>query len=140
MGAWGTGPFDNDDALDLFLELEDASPEDAAQRLRAALLVVTAEDESYLESPAANEAVAAAAVVAFSHSQSDPTGNPRVAQWLVERAPALGPEDEELAAKALDRVCGEHSEWVELWSDAGLEQEARAAAERLALALSSPRR
>ena len=138
MGAWGTGPFDNDDALDLFLELEDATPEAAARRLREALQVVAEEDESYLESPAANEAVAAAAVVAFSYSQEDPTGNPRVAQWLVERAPALGPDDGVLAARALDRVCGEHSEWVELWSDAGLEQEARAVAERLAVTLNTP--
>ncbi|HKA67996.1 MAG TPA: DUF4259 domain-containing protein [Actinomycetes bacterium] len=139
MGAWGTGPFDNDDALDLFLEIEDAGPAEAAQRLRAALQVVAAEDDSYLEAPAANEAVAAAAVVAFSYSHSDPTGNPRVARWLTERAPALGPDDGALAAKALERVCGEHSEWLELWSEAGLGQQARAVAEQLALALQSPR-
>ena len=138
MGAWGTGPFDNDDALDLFLEIEDADPEAAAERLRAALLVAAADDDSYLEAPAANEAVAAAAVVAFSYSHTDPTGNPRVAQWLMERTPALGRDDGELAAKALDRVCGEHSEWVELWSAAGLGEQARAVAEQLVVTLRSP--
>jgi hypothetical protein len=107
--------------------------------LRAALLVAAAEDDSYLEAPAANEAVAAAAVVAFSYSHTDPTGNPRVAHWLVERAPALGRDDGELAARALDRVCGEHSEWVELWSEAGLGEQARAVAEQLAVALRLPR-
>ena len=137
MGAWGTGPFDNDEALDLFLDLEDAEPEHVAVRLRE-VLRVAAEDESFLEAPAANEAIAAAAVVAYSYSHADPTGNPRVARWLTERAPALGAADGVLAARAIERVCGEHSEWVELWSDAGLEAEARAVAMRLQQALAAP--
>ena len=30
MGAWGTGPFENDDALDLVGEINDAEPDAVA--------------------------------------------------------------------------------------------------------------
>lgn len=63
MGAWGTGPFDNDDALDFFLDIEDAPSDRIAMRVRGAL-EVAADEDAYLEERAAGEAIAAAAVVA----------------------------------------------------------------------------
>ena len=55
MGAWGHGPFDNDDAGDWVFELEDSG----VSALRSALQL----DGGYVEAPEAAAGVAAAAVV-----------------------------------------------------------------------------
>ncbi len=36
MGAWGTGPFENDDAADWILSLEDGSVDDVSMALEVA--------------------------------------------------------------------------------------------------------
>lgn len=156
VGAWGTGPFDNDDALDFFLDIEDAPSDRIAKRVRDAL-GVAADEDAYLEEPAAGEAIAAAAVVACWRSAAagvtapeagtvgpgigldsgsgrtfgaasglDLAGNPRVSQWLASHRASLVAADTELALRALDRVSGARSEWRELWADAGHAEEAQA--------------
>ncbi|RYD66813.1 MAG: DUF4259 domain-containing protein, partial [Verrucomicrobiaceae bacterium] len=62
MGSWGVLPFENDDALDWVWELEDA--ENFAVLELALEDVASAEAEDYIEAPQAEEALAAAEVVA----------------------------------------------------------------------------
>ncbi len=54
MGAWGSGPFENDDACDWLDELADSG----VAALRAALAL--ADDAEYLEAPDGSVIVAAA--------------------------------------------------------------------------------
>lgn len=156
VGAWGTGPFDNDDALDFFLDIEDAPSDRIAKRVRDAL-GVAADEDAYLEEHAAGEAIAAAAVVAYWRSAAagvtgpgaealgsgtgldvgsgagsgagsglDLAGNPRVSRWLASHRATLVAADADLALRALDRVSSARSEWTELWADAGHADEAQA--------------
>ncbi|MGC5412478.1 DUF4259 domain-containing protein, partial [Streptomyces sp. DT225] len=63
MGTWDVGPFDNDTAADWCGGLDDAAPEAREGMVRAAL-AETAGTTDYLDSDVANEAIAAAALVA----------------------------------------------------------------------------
>ena len=62
MGAWGAGPFDNDDAADWAGELEDAEPDERPAMIRAALSDA-ADEPDYLKIAVGEIAIAAAAVV-----------------------------------------------------------------------------
>lgn len=164
MGAWGTGPFDNDDGMDFFLDLEDAPAEAVTSRVRD-VLSLAASDDAFVDEHLAGEALAAAAVVAHwclssarstvgraatdggaARTDSDAApaqgdaaagvaGNPRVADWLATHPPALAPADADLAVRALDRMSDERCEWNSLWAHAGRGEEARAVIERLRGAL-----
>src|SRR3954470_16325508 len=73
MGAWGSGPFDNDDAADLAGDL--AEPTESASVVAAlgdALLAATAGEE-YIDAPEMSRAIAAAAIVAMFGDESLPT-------------------------------------------------------------------
>ena len=119
MGAWGPGPFDNDDASDWAFEFEGLDES-------AGLNVVTAALEGfnpgeYLESPEGANAVAAAAVVAWMRDPSKISDTPygdSAAMWV--RAGAQ-PTDELIAAAlaALDHVRSDESELAELWAESG---------------------
>ncbi|MCX9190849.1 hypothetical protein C3Y87_05365 [Carbonactinospora thermoautotrophica] len=136
MGSWGTGPFDNDDAMDFFGELELADPDKAMTRVRD-VLVATVERPGCLEVSEANVAVAAAALVAAGRSRFARSGSQVVDEWLSTHRPHASQDDQELAIRALDRVCGTDSEWLELWQTAGKEQDVRACVENLKRILSS---
>jgi hypothetical protein len=118
MGAWGTGPFDNDDAMDFFGEVEDCDGDKVVTRLREALSA-TSGRPGYLEVSEANVAIAAASLVAAGRSRLARAGHPAVDDWLASRRPETTPGDQELALRALDRVCGPSSEWLDLWQEAG---------------------
>ncbi len=111
MGAWGTGPFDNDDAGDWVFELED----DGVAAVRAALDVPA---ESTADRQAA--AVAAAAVVALTqgvHVES----SAEVDDWLAAAEPSALEELRALAlaaAAVLHRVL-DGSELAELYDETG---------------------
>jgi hypothetical protein len=135
MGAWGTGPFDNDDAADFAGDLDDAAPEDRPQLIRDALLAA-ADNDDYLESPEAWVAIAATAVVASQQHAGpgvDPVYGP---DFLVDGGtidlPAVFVE---LSLRAIVRVVGEQSEWRELWEEADALNEAVAALEPIRAAL-----
>lgn len=120
MGAWGAGPFDNDDASDWAFEF-DGLDESGGLRVVAEALQLTQPDE-YLESPEGANAVAAAAVVAWMR---DPSGVPdspygeSAATWVRTARPM--PTDELLAAAlaAIDRVRADESELADLWAESG---------------------
>ena len=147
MGAWGTGPFDNDDGMDFFLDLEDASAEKITHRVREVLTVAVG-DDSYLDEHVAGETLAAAAVVAHwrrsgsgaadGEIAASVAGNPRVAEWLAKHPPVLTAADADLALRALDRVSGDRCEWSALWTHAGRGEEARAVVQRLREVIAAP--
>ena len=58
MGAWSSGPFDNDDAADLMIELEDAPSWDVVRETFADVLV----NPDYVELSDGARAYAAAAL------------------------------------------------------------------------------
>ncbi|MEU2021018.1 DUF4259 domain-containing protein [Streptomyces sp. NPDC016469] len=113
MGAWDVGPFDNDTAADWCGGLDEAAPEAREGMVRAAL-AGTAGTTGYLDSDVANEAIAAAALVAAQCPGGAPADS------------AYGPDEplpdltglRELALRALDRVLTEPSEALELWEEA----------------------
>jgi hypothetical protein len=61
MGAWGSGPFDSDEAGDFVSDLLDAGDWGGAE---AAFDAVFAVGDDYLEAPDSSAAIAAAAVLA----------------------------------------------------------------------------
>lgn len=116
MGAWGAGPFENDDAGDWSYGF-DGADEASGHRLLAEALHLGAPDE-YVEATAGSVAVAAAAVVSWLHAPDeipDPPDGESPAAWV--RAVGPGPYTELTAAAlaALDRVRGDDSELAELW-------------------------
>lgn len=109
MGAWGLGPFDNDDAGDWIYLLE----ADGVTAIAAALDL----DEGPVEEPAASEAVAAAAVVGLALGLTVESVE-EVDDWMAggdtDALASYGPA----AAVALDRVLA-GSELAELHDEAG---------------------
>lgn len=115
MGAWGTGPYENDDAADLLLELAAMPRDRRPDRVRAALTV----SGGYLDIREADQAVGAAALVAAASGM--PTDGPQHAMELIQSGAIPGSSRfRELARTALARVEGAESEWRDLWDDAGL--------------------
>ena len=103
MGAWGTGPFDNDEAGDWSYTLEDGGPE----LLGAAL--AGAEGDFAV--------VAAAAIVA--HAWDVPVDlDDEVEEWVADQDRDLLRERGEQAVSALTAVL-EDSEVKDLWEEAG---------------------
>jgi hypothetical protein len=111
MGNWGYGPFDDDNALEWVLELEEATDWSAVETaLRA---VAETPLDAYLQPPDAHVAWAAAAVVAAAES-SDVALPDRVAAWLLEHRESCPPELRPLATNALQRILAGRPEPPEL--------------------------
>jgi hypothetical protein len=110
VGAWDSGPFDNDDGADFAAQLT-AAPNwnTVREALQSALRL------DYLEAQLASEAVAAASFVAAAYSGDSSLalgGGPGLLKLL-------GPVPVELrvlAAEALPRIA-ERSELAELWNE-----------------------
>ena len=113
-GAWDTGPFDNDDALDWVWELTDST--DLSVLNRALDDVVRS--PGYIDAPYASMALAAAEVLAAIR------GNPRdglpdeVADW-VSRYDLTPPDGmTEKAQRAIELILDTNiSELAQLWGD-----------------------
>jgi hypothetical protein len=134
MGAWGTGPFENDDALDFTSELQS----DGASSIRAALeAVALLEREAYLEAPDSSRAIAAAEVLAATRGRPAPDLPPEITDW-VSSVPHVDESLVPLAVVAMTRIL-EDSELKELWESStdGPEWERRVAdvRDRLAIGL-----
>lgn len=109
MGAWGSGPFDNDDAGDWVYSLEDSG----VSALRAALEL----DGGYVEAPEAAAAVAASAVVALARGLSVESTE-EVSDWLEDADTEEVRSLTGAAVSALGRVL-EGSELAELYDESG---------------------
>jgi hypothetical protein len=129
MGAWGAGPFENDDALDFLGDLREATPTEIAEQIAAAISAVLAPEDPYVDAGAMSIAVAAASLIAVRAGAPAPP-DPAVSEWL--EAAAFGASDEMRAqAKALfDRALDPtDNEWFDLWVESDAIDEARAAVE-----------
>ncbi|WP_433516293.1 DUF4259 domain-containing protein [Nonomuraea sp. CA-143628] len=136
MGTWDVGPFDNDSAADWCGDLHDAAPEQRPALVRKALKVVVGRTR-YLDSDEAVEAIAAAAIVASQRSGM-PITSPYAPDFLLEGGRVeINDELVALAVRALDRLMGEDSEWLELWEESGSSPEAVAVIEGIRGALGS---
>ncbi|MGW1724434.1 DUF4259 domain-containing protein [Streptomyces sp. NPDC002306] len=113
MGTWNIHPFDNDTAADFANDLDDAVMAEREALIRRAL-IRAADNQDYLEAPEAEEAVAAAALVAAQCSGSGPTSIPYGPE---EPIPALPADLRPLAVDALDRVLADESELSDLWEE-----------------------
>lgn len=110
MGAWGHGPFENDDAGDWIGELEDAN--DFWAFVRSTLDSIASAGDEYLEAPDCSMTVAAAEVVAAS------LGRPvdeEVQAWVSGQS-AAPTEIVDLARRAVGAIKSK-SELRELWEE-----------------------
>lgn len=114
MGAWGSGSFENDDALDWADALGEST--DASILLEAFQAVLAVD---YVEAPDAAVALAAAEVVAAARGSPTSELPPSVALWLGAHSDAVGTETVRTAIAAVDRVAAPHSELRELWIESG---------------------
>lgn len=112
MGTWGSGSFENDDAMDWVYELE----ERGVKALDAALSAISDDEEEYVEAPDAVNAIAAAEVVAAALGKPAKDLPEEVTAW-VESKPKLKPNLVTSAIAAVERV-QQSSELKELWDDA----------------------
>lgn len=116
MGAWGTGPFENDDALDLVGEINDSEP-DAVGELLTDILDVPDPDEE-MDEVDGTEAYAVAALLAAKLERLEVTSPDvldAVSKIPTEVVGALLPN----ARTMLTRILGENSEFAELWIESG---------------------
>lgn len=119
-GAWGAGPFDNDDAQDWVIELQKGS---GIAALAGALQHVETVS-GYIEAPECSVALAAAAIVAVARGKPAADLPEEVQQWLESARPRVTPQ---LVSRAHDVVVrcrdSKESELRELWleTDAGKE-------------------
>ncbi len=118
VGAWGLGPFDNDDAADFAAEFEALDDSEGLEALIAALGAVGGE---YIAVDEGARAVAAAEVLAAIVGLAGPTTsyNETAMAWIERTSPPSNAALVDFALAALERVMGEASELAELWDDAG---------------------
>jgi Domain of unknown function (DUF4259) len=114
MGAWGTGPFDNDDAGDFADAVAGRGDLAAIKSIFDQVLVA-----DYVEAPLAWEAVAGADIMAMLAGQPrNKTDYPEsIQKWSKNAARAPSADEKEKARRALDRILSPQSELLELWED-----------------------
>lgn len=110
MGAWGTGAFDNDAALDWVGELEDGGITAIESALDEAVR------SSDLSAPTDVEAIAAAEVVAAAIGRPLPGLSEEIAALVAHVGPGVTPEHTARARTAVERVLNA-SELSELWAE-----------------------
>jgi Domain of unknown function (DUF4259) len=116
MGAWGTGIFDNDTACDWAYSLEESRDLSVVE---SALDRVLSAGADYLESPDAEEALAACEVVARlqgnfgeRNSYTEPAD-----LWVATSKLEAPPKLAKKALAAIERILAEPSGIVDLWKE-----------------------
>lgn len=119
MGAWDIGHFDNDTAADFGGRVDDAESGKKADMLRDVLTAVAdTGPEDYAD--CGEEAVAAAALIAAQCPGGEPVTS---AYGPKEPLPSLPADLRPLAVRALNRLTEKNAEPLDLWADAGADQE-----------------
>ena len=115
MGAWGTGAFENDDALDFVADVIGGA---GLELIEAALTSALHAGDDFLEAPEGEEVLAAASILALikDHSRIDDTTPEDLTAWLAA-APSPSADLLETARQAVARVVTEPSELLDLWGD-----------------------
>ena len=118
MGAWGTGPFENDDALDWLARFEGEGAAAVEAALDAVLDAVLDGTAAYLERDLGASALAAAEVVAAMRGRPGPELPPQVASLAAARTGAPSAAPRARTRRAVDRAADpRHSEVAELWAE-----------------------
>jgi hypothetical protein len=114
-GAFGAGPFENDDALDFSTQLLRRSDLTLVyQALRQ-----TRDHVTCLDAPEGSAAIAAAEVVAALRGHPCKAMPEDLQRWIKGQKARPTPEQVALAKAAVVRVAqGKESEFAELWADA----------------------
>ena len=113
-GAWDTGPFANDDALDWVWELSESNDLSVIETT----LKSAANSSGYLEAPTASMAIAAAEVVAALRGNPRPELPDEVSEWVQAHSVAVGEDLLKLARKSIENTKKkESSELAQLWMD-----------------------
>jgi len=112
VGGWGTGSFENDDAMDWLSRLAAIGPADLAK-----IFTQAADDPAYLEAPAASIVVAAGEVLAALNGSPASAPPPAIDEWVKKYRRISTPELNALAVRALERVRRD-SELKDLWMEA----------------------
>ncbi|MEV5393681.1 DUF4259 domain-containing protein, partial [Nocardia farcinica] len=115
MGAWGTGPFDNDGSHDAIAALRGADQAAAEGHVRQVFREVLAEE--YVEVYEAQGAIGVAVLLAHL---DQPLADPEVARAATDIAFTVTPELRQLAARCLRRLQDPaDNEWFDLWDETG---------------------
>lgn len=102
MGAWGTGPFENDDAVDWLVDFMDQPSKDLL--VETLSVVAQVDPADYLEVTEAGSAIAAAEVVSALHSKPVPDWPEEVAAWVSKQKSGASAALLSLARQALIRI------------------------------------
>lgn len=115
MGAWDSGPFDNDDAADFACSVDSVPEHERVGVIRAALLAAVENNDGYLDLDVGAPAVAAAALIASRM----PGGEGFIPSHYGPQAllPGFPPDLAQLAIRAVDRVLADKSELQSLWAE-----------------------
>ena len=116
MGAWGTGLFENDDALDFAGDVIERGGLALVENVLEELLDM---GDEYVEAPEAEQALVAAEIVAALAGRPAAEYPDELAEWL-DGLDAV-PDDAlvDTARRAVQRVLTPPSELLELWEEAG---------------------
>lgn len=116
MGAWGTGNFENDDALDFVVTVADSSD---LQPVEAAFDAVLSAEDDYIDSYVACEALAAGEVVALLHGKPAPNLPEELIAWQQQHSLTVDDALRQKARQAIDKATAdaETSELRELWEE-----------------------
>lgn len=112
MGAWGIGPFDNDDAGDWAYDVVES---DDLSVVEAAINEIASAQGAYLESPDCCNALAAAELVAAMLGKPSDSLPEELAQWISGR-PAPPSSTVKNAQEAVSAILAA-SELRELWEE-----------------------
>jgi hypothetical protein len=110
MGAWGAGPFDNDDAMDWMYTLEAAVDDEPIR------LALAAGSMGSPEATVASVAIAAADVVAAGLGRSAGSVPQPVLDWIAGH-PSIAWQAHVTPALAALAHVGSDSELAELWAE-----------------------
>jgi hypothetical protein len=121
MGAWGAGPFQNDDALDFLAELSELPPAEMGGRITSALALPS---DGCLKLPEACAAIAAAGLIAAARSAASEGLDAEAIAVMQSNEVIRDAQLRDLALAALVRVNGQSSEWRDLWLESDSWEEA----------------
>lgn len=113
MGAWDSGPFDNDDAADWVAELTD---QDTHDLVTEALEAVIDSDGSPPDASASSCAVAAAEVIAAARGHARRGFPAELKSWIRDQGFTADDKLARVANQAVEAVLDD-SELAELWED-----------------------
>lgn len=116
MGAWGTGLFENDDALDF---AGDVVERGGLALVENVLVEILDMGDEYIEAPEAEQALVAAEIVAALAGRPAAEYPDELAEWLDELDAVPDDALVDTARRTVQRVLTPPSELLELWEEAG---------------------